>query len=99
MFFLPRPTCALSQRLAKSGHHDTVSGLLTGSQGSPLNERVSSLSLAVRVWVSASPPVGAASLGLAPASSSTFLPGVAPPVPSDRNGTRLDPIPNAPSRS
>src|SRR3546814_4877786 len=82
MFFLPRPTCALSQRLAKSGHHDTVSGLLTGSQGSPLNESVSSSSLAVRVSVSASSPVGDASLELAPASLSTFLPGVAPAVPS-----------------
>src|SRR3546814_15763494 len=82
MFFLPRPTCALSQRLAKSGHHDTDSGLLTGSQGSPLNESVSSSSLAVRVSVSASSPVGDASLELAPASLSTFLPGVAPAVPS-----------------
>src|SRR3546814_9688803 len=84
MFFLPRPTCALSQRLAKSGHHDTVSGLLTGSQGSPLNESVSSSSLAVRLSAPApaSSPVGDASLELAPASLSTFLPGVAPAVPS-----------------
>src|SRR3546814_21156974 len=81
MFFLPRPTCALSQRLAKSGHHDTVSGLLTGSQGSPLDKSVSASSLAVRVSVSASSPVGDASLELAPASLSPFLPGVSPAVP------------------
>src|SRR3546814_19928416 len=86
MFFLPRPTCALSQRLAKSGHHDTVSGLLTGSQGSPLNESVSSSSLAVRLSepAPASSPVGDASLELAPASLSTFWRGVAPAVDGKR---------------
>src|SRR3546814_5242543 len=64
--------------------HDTVSGLLSGSQGSPLNESVSSSSLAVRLSAPApaSSPVGDASLELAPASLSTFLPGVAPAVPS-----------------
>src|SRR3546814_20895441 len=82
MFFLPRPTCALSQRLAKSGHHDTVSGLVTGSQGSPLNESVSSSSLAVRVSASASSPVGDASLESTPAFLSALLPGFAPAAPA-----------------
>src|SRR3546814_3844911 len=82
MFFLPRPCCAVSRRLAKSGHHDTVSGLVTGSQGLPLNESVSSSSLAVRVSSSASSPVGDASLELAPVFLSALFPGFAPAVPS-----------------